>query len=294
MNLNANSSGSSNTLIDGSKLRNIPIKSPIKKLSDNHLSVFTEVKKKNIYAIVADVSRGMGFDASAFIVFNITKIPYDIVAVYKNPDIASLLFPNVIVNIAQHYNNAYVLIETNDNGQQVADIIRSDLDYEHILYTQMSNGTWGQCISAGFSANARLGVKTSLSTKRIGAGNLKSLIEMDKLIVNSYDIIYELSRYVSDGKSYAAQEGHDDLCTCLVLFGWMMVQTYMKDVNDLDVRHQMVLDQEDDMITPFLLDGGIEVDPADGYMIDQQKLKERMDMLMDSGWTVPGKDDWDW
>ena len=46
----------------------------------------------------------------------------------------------IIYNVAKHYNEAYVLVEINDIGQQVADILHQDLEYENMLATSVKGG----------------------------------------------------------------------------------------------------------------------------------------------------------
>jgi hypothetical protein len=64
----------------------------------------------------------LGNDYSAFIVFDITEFPYKVVAKYRNNEIKPMLFPNVIHDVAKGYNDAWLLVEVNDIGDQVANI----------------------------------------------------------------------------------------------------------------------------------------------------------------------------
>ena len=147
------------------------------------------------------------------------------VATYKNNMISPLLYPNIVFQVSKHYNNAYVLVETNDIGEQIANILQHDLEYENVL-TTVNNGRSGQIISPGFGqAATRLGVRTTKSVKRVGCMNLKTQVESDKLIINDERILYELFRFVNIGESYEAEEGHDDLVMCCVLFAWAMGQS---------------------------------------------------------------------
>ena len=61
--------------------------------------------------------------------------------------IAPLLFPNIINNIGKKYNDAYVLVESNDIGAQVADVLHHDLEYENLL-TVAWYGRHGQQLSS--------------------------------------------------------------------------------------------------------------------------------------------------
>ena len=52
----------------------------------------------------------------------------------------------------------------------------------------------------------------SKTVKKIDPLNLKSLIESDKLIINDYNIIAELTTFIEKSNSFEAEEGcNDDL-----------------------------------------------------------------------------------
>lgn len=253
--------GSSNTLISGAKLRTLTFTNP--KYRKDNFDVYEEAQQGASYVIVVDTSRGAGLDYSAFTVIDATTIPYKIVAKYRSKEIPPMLYPNVILNVAKAYNNALVLIEINDIGGQVADILHHELEYENILSTSVK-GRSGQQIGSGFGSRVQMGVRTTKQVKRIGCSNLKTLVENDQLIIKDFDIIQELNSFVSKGNSYEAEAGqHDDLVMTLVLFAWLSSQKYFKEITDHDVRakiEEMNADMIDEELTPF----GI-IDDGTGY-----------------------------
>ena len=261
--------GSVDTLISPSKLRVMPYDEPI--MQRKGLAVFEQVQPNHNYIISVDVARGIGNDYSAFVVFDTTTLPYKMVARYKNNEIKPIVFPNVIIEVAKNYNNAYVICEVNDIGGQVADIIQFDLEYENLLMVAM-RGRAGQQLGQGFSGKkTQLGVKMSTAVKQVGCSNLKALIEEDKLVIPDYDTIAELTTFIQKGQSFAAEDGcNDDLAMCLVIFAWMAMQQYFKEMHDNDVRQRIYDDQreaiEQDM-SPFgFVDDGLE----DEYFADAQ------------------------
>lgn len=225
--------GSSDTLIDGAVLRRL-VHIPTVSQSP-HLKVYFKPEPNKHYTVMVDVAEGTNSDCSAFIVFDMSAIPYKVAAVYKNNEISPLVFPNVIEEVAKRYNSAYVLIETNNIGQQVADILFRDIEYEYVLMTNPS-GKNGIQISSGFGSGSKVGIRTTKQTKRVGCSNLKSLVENDKLVLNDYDTIYELSRFTLQSGSYKAEDGYDDLAMCCVLFGWFQQQQFAKDLTNTDLR----------------------------------------------------------
>ena len=228
--------GSTNTLITSSTLHVLSWDKPNLRSNDG-LDLYEEAKENHNYIITVDVARGQGKDYSAFTVIDITDVPYKINAKFRNNTISPMVFPTVIKSVAEKYNDAYVLIETNDIGGQVADVLLEDLEYDNIAFTAYK-GRAGQTISAGYGgAGLHRGVRTTVPVKKLGCSVLKSLIENDKLLVNDMEIINELYTFVAKGQSFEADEGHnDDLVMCLVLFGWLTRQDYFKNLTERDVR----------------------------------------------------------
>jgi hypothetical protein len=258
--------GSINTLISASKLKSLTFLPPIKRYGTT-LDVYKEPEENHVYAIAVDVSRGVGLDYSAFIVFDISTTPYTIAAKYRCRDISPLVYPNAIANTGRMYNEAFVLVELNDMGEQVANILHYDLEYANIL-TSTVRGRGGQTIGGGFAKNIQFGVKTTKTVKGVGCSNLRDLIETDKLIVQDFDLIAELASFQQKGSSYEAEEGsHDDLVMCCVIFAWLVRQSYFKEITDTDIREKIFKEKmkllEDDIL-PF----GIIEDGSDDTFVD--------------------------
>ena len=250
--------GSANTLIAPTKLRAMAYKYPISQ--KNGLDIYEDVDKKHSYVCIVDTARGRGQDYSAFSIIDVTKFPYIQVAKYRDSNISPMIFPNVIENVCKHYNNAYVLVEINDIGGQVADIIHYNLEYENLFKTTIL-GRSGQTLGEGFGKGSQLGLRTTKEVKRKGCSALKDLIESDKLIIYDLDTITELTTFIVKGQSYEADEGyHDDLVMTLVLFGWMVNQKYFTDVTDSDLREKLyeeqLLQAEQNMLPFGFIDDG--------------------------------------
>ena len=253
--------GSANTLINPSKIKTMAFHNPIQ--SNAGLDMYEKPREGATYVVVADVARGTNNDYSAFICFDVSTVPYKIVAKYRNNEIKPLLFPNVIHDVAKAYNQAYVLIEVNDIGEQVATALQFDLEYENLIMASM-RGRAGQIVGGGFSGGkAQLGVRTTKAVKKLGCSNLKQIIETDKLIITDYDLINEFSTFILKGQSFEAEEGHtDDLAMCCVIFAWLVEQTYFKELTDDDIRARMFLEQqhqlEQDMAPFGFIDDGLD------------------------------------
>ena len=263
--------GSINTLVHPTKIKSMVFDEPIQ--TNAGLDLYKKPESGRTYTLVADVARGTEQDYSAFLVFDVSEVPYRIVAKYRNNEIKPLLFPNVIHDVAKAYNNAYVMIEVNDIGEQVATAMQYDLEYDNLIMASM-RGRAGQILGSGFSGGkVQLGVRTTKAVKMLGCSNLKQLIETDKLIINDIQLIQEFSTFVKHGQSFQAEEGHtDDLAMCCVLFGWMTNQTYFKELTNVDIRERMFLEQQDQLeqdMAPFgFVDNGLD-DPLGETIIDE-------------------------
>ena len=267
--------GSINTLIAPSKLKVLTYRNPIK--TNAGLDVYEYAKENHTYMISVDVSRGTSKDYSAFVVIDISEIPYKVVAKYRDNEIKPLLFPSKIYDVARAYNQAFVMVEINDIGEQVANTLQFDLEYDNLMMSSM-RGRAGQVLGGGFSGGrAQLGVRTTKTVKRTGCSNLKQLIEDDKLIIEDLDIISELSTFIVKGKSFEADEGcTDDLVACLFMFGWAIDQAYFKELTDVDVRKTMMKEQrealEQDMAPFGFIITGLEEENI-GEMVDEYGTK---------------------
>lgn len=232
--------GGINTLISGSKLSSMVFFNPIEEI--NFLDIYEQPIKDHIYTVTVDVSLGEGNDYSAFSVIDSSQYPYKQVAKYRNSDISPLLYPSVIYNVAKKYNDAWVLVETNGIGQQVADILHEDIEYENVVMIT-TRGRAGQVFDGGFGGKGttQYGITMSKKVKQIGCNMLKNLIEEDKLIINDFETIAELSSFASKAGSWEASQGaHDDLVMTLVVFAWLSSQTYFKEITDLDLRRKLI------------------------------------------------------
>lgn len=244
--------GSSNTLISSAKLSTMTWVSPIQKL--NELEIYELPKEGHTYVLSVDTSEGQNLDYSAFTVIDCTQAPYKLVAKYYNNKISPMVYPSVIYNVATKYNTAHILAETNSIGMQVIEMLHNDLEYENIFSTT-NMGRGGQKISSGFKKNSKLGIKMTNQIKSIGCSNLKSLLETDKLIIQDFDTISELTSFVANHASFSAEAGcHDDLTITLVLFSWLTTQPTFKELTDIDIRKKITdekLESMQEEVLPF-------------------------------------------
>jgi hypothetical protein len=279
--------GSVDTLIAPSKLKNLIYENPIQQNAG--LDVYIPPQDKHDYIMTVDVARGVGNDYSAYVVVDITTFPHQIVAKYRNNEIKPMLFPNIIWEVAKKYNNAFILCEVNDIGDQVASILQYDLEYQNLLMCSM-RGRAGQVVGQGFSGKkTQLGVKMSKTVKKVGALNLKTMIEEDKLLFKDYEIISELTTFISKHNSFEAEEGcNDDLAMCLVIYAWLVAQDYFKELTDQDVRKRIYEEQKEQIEADMAPFGFINTGLNDDTFVDAEGDRWHTDEYGDMSYM------WDW
>ena len=244
--------GSSGTLISAIGLKSLAFVTPLNKTGSG-ISIYHQPVSEKNYMLVADTSRGKGLDYSAFVVLDISEIPYKVVATYKDNDISPLVYPSIIKKIGEYYNNAYALVEINDNGQQVVDSLFDDYEYENILSSVEMKSK--MALTWGYGNKSNRGIRTTKSVKRLGCSVLKNLIESQQMIIQDFEIISELSTFVTNGTSFEAASGsHDDLVMCLVLFSWCTSQNFFSELSDTNIKkklHELQMQQIEDEMLPL-------------------------------------------
>lgn len=254
---NCNFLGSSATLINANTISQLSPGAPI--YTRDGLDIYESPikaigeEKEHVYFIAADTAKGVGGDYSAFVIIDITTLPYKMVGKYRDNNISPMLYPSVLYKVATEYNEAYVLIEIN-SSEQVADILYSEYEYGNILMINRSGD--GQIMSGGFGGGkTQLGVITDKRVKRIGCSNFKTLVEEQRLLIPDADVIGEISTFIQVKNSYAADDGyHDDLVMPLVLFAWASTNPYFKELSDINIRQVIYENQMkaiEQQMTPF-------------------------------------------
>jgi hypothetical protein len=253
--------GSSGTLISTSKLQSMPYMTPIFQDNDG-FKMYYPPEPGRSYLMTVDTAEGLGLDSHGISVFDVTETPYQQVATYKNSFLDPLLLPDMALTIAEKYNRAFVLVELNHLGPEVANTLYMDLEYENMMFTTM-NGRNGQVLGGGFSGKTQFGLKTTSQSKRISCSLTKTLIENDQLIINDFDTYSEFTTFIRSKNSYNAEEGcNDDMVTTVRLFAWITGQRYFKEEMEQDLRtnlNRQSIDRMEEMLVPFgIIDDGLD------------------------------------
>jgi hypothetical protein len=220
---------------------------PIKVLEGGNLLVYKEPEKSHNYICTVDVAKGVGGDYSTFNIIDVSTTPFEQVCVYRNNKISPILFPNMIYKYASNYNEAYVVVENNDQGTLVCHGLYYELEYENLH------------LESALKANG-LGVTMNKKVKRLGCSNIKDIVENRKLTVHDQETIIEMSTFVAKGQSYEASDGnHDDLMMNLVMFGYFTLGDSFLQMTDINMK-EMIFKQRMNEIENDILDWGYHDD----------------------------------
>ena len=259
--------GTGDTLVNADTLLSLRALPYIETLENGDLKVYSKPVKNHEYIMTVDVSKGRGQDYSTFTLIDISDRPFTQVAVYRNNTISPILFPNIIYKYAKSYNNAYVVIESNDQGSVVCNGLYHDLEYENVH------------VESAIKANA-IGIEITRKTKRLGCSAIKDILENNKLKIVDEDTILEISTFEARGQSYEASDGnHDDLMMNLVMFGYFVSTQYFSDMTDINLKEMLFKNKmkqiEDDMVPfGFIDDGQAHMEVLEGREGDTWQIKD--------------------
>ncbi len=217
--------GTGNTLISADCLLALRAQSPEEII--NGIKIWKQPEEGHNYLMFVDVSKGRGMDYSTFTIIDVSVNPFIQVCTFRDNMMSPLLFPDLLFKYATHYNECYVVVESNDAGQVVCNGLYYDLEYENVFVESM------------IKANA-IGVTMTRKIKRMGCSNIKDIMEQHKLVINDEETIREMSTFVAKGSSYEADHNsHDDLMMNLVMFGWFTSTPFFAESTDVDLKRML-------------------------------------------------------
>jgi len=249
--------GSGNTLIAGWKLAEMGT-GVVPLATGEGIKMYARPERDHQYMITVDVSRGKMLDYSVAQVIDITQAPYKQVMIYRSNAITPGDFAEVINRIGRMYNEAPVLVEINDLGEQTSDTLFYEYEYPNVLFTEGGNNR--KKITYSYTAGKTdRGIRTTLPNKQTGCSMLKLLVEQGQLEVVDFATIQELSTFARKGEgpraSYEASEGHhDDTVMPLVIFGWLTTTNFFKGLTDSNMimkLKEVTAEAMDESMLPF-------------------------------------------
>ena len=218
---------SGRSVIDGlilEKIRENDVREPIEKRGiDSNYWIWQPPNYTKNYVVSADVSRGDGTDYSAFHIIDVETLEQ--VAEYRGK-ISTQEFGNMLVNVANEYNDALLVVENNNIGwaaiQQVI-----DREYENLFYTskdlqyvdvqhQLTNKHRAQ------ERNMVPGFSTTSKTRPLIIAKLEEMFREESVKVHSRRLIDELFVFIYNGNRAEALVGYnDDLVMSFAIALWV-------------------------------------------------------------------------
>ena len=207
---------SGNTVIPGQLLewfRLNQCKDPVEQRgSDGSLWIWEYPDYSRDYIVVADVARGDGADFSTFHIIDIETVTQ--VAEYKG-QVGVKEFGNMLVNIANEYNEALLVIE-NANIGWAAIQPAIDRGYRNLYYTYKHEGVVDPEVQLrkGYDMKDKSqmvpGFTTSSRTRPLLVSKLDIYFREKACIVRSKRLIDELFVFIWKGSRPEAQQGYND------------------------------------------------------------------------------------
>lgn len=216
------------------------------------LKVFETPKDDAMYIMGVDSASGNGGDYSVVQVLKLTT-EYEIeqVAVFRSNTMSYAMYSEACIGISKYYNECFMLVENNDIGSNVANMIWNDYEYDNILNTD----------GMGKPIGTRATKKSKLDANML----LKRFMENSWLTIRDELTLKELSQYeeVTPNVFKGPRSGHDD-CVTALLWALYFVSTPFFDAKDLSVKS---------IDAKFLLSQKIEEEYTPVVLFDNDKPK---------------------
>ena len=225
------------TLINSRILEGLPHVDPLEELGD--LRLFVSDFKGRKLAMACDCGEGVGQDYHAIQIIDIEKMEQ--VGEYQNNILPQTQFTKEIVRIVKFLYgkgaaDVFYTVENNGVGNGVMRLIESVQDPVFSQATMISQ-----------PGAKKLGMATTGKNKIAGCMQLKDMIELGVLKINSERLLTQLRFFVKSGASYAAESGaNDDLCMAMVVLMNMLVVLGDYEESVSDVVSELSLDSPED------------------------------------------------
>ena len=247
--------GSSYTLISADKLKELSSKDYLEK-KDNKLMVYEKPIKGHSYIIGVDPAKD-GSDAFAVQIIDTYNLEFKQVAC-ANLQIEYILMPEYLLEWAEYFNNAFIIIENNEgSGQSVADMLFNIYEYGNMYFDKKTG-----------SKKKYPGFRTTPKSRKQILQNMKLFIENNRLEINDSKTISELYQFILVNNKYQADEGsHDDMVMSLALCFAPFVDT--KNFEDVKLLIKTIFDEQQESehvnIDDVIIIGDFNDSPDDDY-----------------------------
>ena len=180
-------------------------KSPRHILEDGNYLIWDEPIPGNLYTIGVDIAEGVGAAASCVQVLDVTDITnMKQVATYHNDRISPYDFVSKLHEILGHWGSPPALVERNNCGGQVVDLLKNNFNYDNIV-----------TYAGNVKNKGRLGIMSHTNTKYRGVVNMRYWLHESKCItIRDEKLLKELKTFVRNSNGtwghIKASGIHDD------------------------------------------------------------------------------------
>jgi len=220
------------TLIDSLYLTSMRGEEPLFK--QGMVRWYRKPSKDRLYIVALDPSLGTGGDPAAIQVFEAPSMIQVAEWCHNKTPIPQQI--KILTSICEYIreetaneNSVYYSVENNTLGE-AALISIADIGEENIPGIFLSESK-----AHGNARRFRKGFNTTQRTKLSSCAKLKTLVETDKITLNSKMLISELKNFIANGSSYAAKIGETDdlvMSTILALRMANQLKTYVPELDN--------------------------------------------------------------
>jgi hypothetical protein len=182
-------------------------KEPILVMDNGDYKIFNEPNPESFYAIGVDVSEGIGRSNTVAQVLDfsdLTRIKQ--VAIYASNQISPFHFGTRLMGILDDWGRPPILVENNNNGQQVLDVLCQTHNYESVVSYQFDG------MSKHYNRENRFGIHNHTNTRYRGVTNFRYWANSLKALeLYDMDTLLELSNFVRHANFTFSKRKDEDL-----------------------------------------------------------------------------------
>lgn len=167
-------------------------KDPVLVNDDGAYKIYDLPKPGNLYIIGVDVGEGIGRSNTVAQILDVTDLQnISQVAVYATSTMSPFLFGTKLMSVLNDWGRPPILIENNNNGQQVLDVLCQTHQYENVISYQFEGN------SKHYDTSKRYGIHNHTNTRYKGITNFRYWVDSLKVVkLNDLDTILELYNFV--------------------------------------------------------------------------------------------------
>lgn len=212
-------------------------KDPILVMDNGAYKIFEEPNPKSFYAIGVDVGEGIGRSntvAQILDVSDLTNIKQ--VAIYSSNQMSPYHFGTRLMGILDDWGRPPILVENNNNGQQVLDVLCHTHNYESVISYKFEG------FSQHYNNENRFGIHNHTNTRYKGITNFRYWANSLKAVrLFDLETLLELETFVRLPNHTFSKRKDDDLDDRVLALVWGL---FILDPS-IAVKYYQIIDTDD-------------------------------------------------